>query len=318
MVKNGTLLILAGGTKKVAHKVSQTGGSKALFRVHFAACPGTKPVADTIITAEDLAGTINGSLAGAEHLLFGYKGDAFRGANGMHLHVVDVVGAAGREGSISKVSVMTWATGETRPDLSTAPMMEMEDFLRDFHGEPLSKPVAESISVGEMPSLARVLQASDLMVKNGSGLAHGVADRVALLDMEQLLSAVLEEAVVGRVKASSATARLEGLLKGKTALREGAGWKHARDTGTLDHLSGKQAGSFFFGRCGSPNCQHWSRAKGEVVEPQKAARRSAVRTAVRCIVYCTLTLHLLPPQPGWAFLPDGNLHTLFRWVPRRI
>ena len=104
-VKNGTLLILTGGTKKVAHKVSQTGGSKAPFRVHFAACPGTKPVADTIINIEDLAGTMNanGRLAGAEHLLFGYKGGAFRGANGMHLHVVDVVGAAGREGSISKV-----------------------------------------------------------------------------------------------------------------------------------------------------------------------------------------------------------------------
>ena len=140
-VKNGTLLILAGGTKKVAHTVSQTGGSKAPFRVHFAACPGTKPGADTIINAEDLAGTINdnGGLAGVEHLLFGYKGGAFHGANGTHLHVVDVVGAAGREGSISKVSVVTWATDETRPDLSTATTMEMEDFLGDFHGEPLSK-----------------------------------------------------------------------------------------------------------------------------------------------------------------------------------
>jgi hypothetical protein len=167
-VKNGTLLILTGGTKKVAHKVSQTGGSKAPFRVHFAACPGTKPVADTIINIEDLAGTMNanGRLAGAEHLLFGYKGGAFRGANGMHLHVVDVVGAAGREGSISKVSVVTWATGETRPDLSTATTMEIEDFLRDFHGEPLSKPVAESIGGGEMPPLARVLQTeSDVAVK---------------------------------------------------------------------------------------------------------------------------------------------------------
>ena len=64
--------------------------------------------------------------------------------------------------------------------------------------------------------------------------------------MEQLLSAVFEEAVAGRVEASSATARLEGLLKGKTALREGAAWKHARDAGMLGHLSSKQAGSFLW------------------------------------------------------------------------
>ena len=65
-VKNGTLIILEGGSDegkvKVACKVSQIGGASAPLKVHFAADPGKKSRQDTVVSANDLAGTGDGSL----------------------------------------------------------------------------------------------------------------------------------------------------------------------------------------------------------------------------------------------------------------
>ena len=62
--------------------------------------------------------------------------------------------------------------------------------------------------------------------------------------MKLFFSAVFGQAVEGRVKAQSASARLEGLLKGKTAIREGTGWEHARESSMLTGLDAKKAGQF--------------------------------------------------------------------------
>jgi len=243
-VKNGTLLMLKDGRAKAAYKVSQTGGSQEPFRVHFAASPGKKPVHDTLVIAADLAASIEGGFEGAEHILFGYKGGAFRGTDGSYLYVVDVVAAVGAEDAVSKLSVVQWSTGQIRPALENATVMELADFVKNFIGEPLDAPAQETIGVGEMPTLACVLAASSLSIVVGPGLGHGTTDQVALVTTESFMSAVFAEAVAGKVKAQSAAARLEGLLNGKTANRGGAGWEHARANGMLTGLGAKQAGEF--------------------------------------------------------------------------
>ena len=243
-VKNGTLLILKDGKAKAAYKVSQTGGSQEPFRVHFAASPGKKPVHDTLVIAADLAASIEGGFEGAEHILFGYKGGAFRGTDGSYLYVVDVVAAVGAEDAVSKLSVVQWSTGQVRPALENATVMELADFVKNFIGEPLDAPAQETIGVGEMPTLARVLAASSLSMVVGPGLGHGITDQVALSTAELFMSAAFAEAVTGRVKAQSAAARLEGLLNGKTSNREGAGWEHARESGMLTGLGAEQAGAY--------------------------------------------------------------------------
>ena len=179
-VKNGTLLILKDGKAKAAYKVSQTGGSQEPFRVHFAASPGKKPVNDTLVIAADLAASIEGGFEGAEHILFGYKGGAFRGTDGGYLYVVDVVAAVGAEDAVSKLSVVQWSTGQVRPALENATVMELADFVKNFIGEPLDAPAQETIGVGEMPTLACVLAASSLSIVVGPGLGHGSTDQVAL------------------------------------------------------------------------------------------------------------------------------------------
>jgi hypothetical protein len=140
-VKNGTLLILKDGKAKAAHKVSQTGGSREPFRVHFAASPGSKPVRDTLVKAADLAGSIEGGLESAEHVLFGYNGGAFRGTDGSYLQVIDAVAAVGAEDTISKLSVVQWVIGEVKPALVNATVIELAaNFVKDFIGEPLCAP----------------------------------------------------------------------------------------------------------------------------------------------------------------------------------
>ena len=153
-VKNGTLLILKDGKAKAAHKVSQTGGSRepfrvhfaaspGIFRVHFAASPGIKPVRDTLplMKAADLAGSIEGVLESAEHVLFGYNGGAFRGTDGSYLQVIDAVAAVGAEDTISKLSVVQWVIGEVKPALVNATVIELAaNFVKDFIGEPLCAP----------------------------------------------------------------------------------------------------------------------------------------------------------------------------------
>ena len=243
-VKNGTLLILKDGRAKAAYKVSQTGGRDEPFRVHFAANPGSKPVRDTLVAAGELAKINAVGLDGADHMMFGFRGGAFRGTDGSFLHVVDAVAPLSNEDTISKLSVVQWVEGAVRPDLANATELTIDDFFKEFYGKQLGAPTQESICVGEMPLVACVLHASKLTMFTGPGLGHGPTDQVALRDMEQFLSAVYYEEVVGRVKALSATARLEGLLAGKTALREGDGWHHARDNGMVEFFSAKQAGAF--------------------------------------------------------------------------
>ena len=167
-IKNGTLVVLENGQVKLAHKVSQIGGKTAPFRVHFAASPGKKVVQDTVIEADDLhIATGTGTLSGVEHLLFGYKGGAFRGTDGGHLHVVDAVPARDGADAISGMSVVQWGLGESRPALSNAIEMDISDFLAKFMGtslDPMTVPPALIISLREMPKLRSVMHVRELHV----------------------------------------------------------------------------------------------------------------------------------------------------------
>jgi hypothetical protein len=117
-VKNGTLLILKDGRAKAAYRVSQTGGSKEPFRVHFAANPGSKPVRDTLVAAGEFAKINAVGLDGADHMMFGFREGAFRGTDGSFLHVIDAVAPLSNEDTISKLSVVQWVEGAVRPDLA--------------------------------------------------------------------------------------------------------------------------------------------------------------------------------------------------------
>ena len=240
-IKNGTLVVLENGQVKLAHKVSQIGGKTAPFRVHFAASPGKKVVQDTVIEADDLhIATGTGTLSGVEHLLFGYKGGAFRGTDGGHLHVVDAVPARDGADAFSGMSVVQWGLGESRPALSNAIEMDISDFLAKFMGtslDPMTVPPALIISLREMPKLRSVMHASKLL--------QGVDfDETELPTMELFVSAAFGADVSGKVKVSSATAQLEGLMAGKTALRGGAAWAEGKAMGLVAGLSTTQAGRY--------------------------------------------------------------------------
>ena len=220
-IKAGTLMVLNDGQCKLAYKVSQVGGKAAPFRVSFAASPGSRPVQDTVVNVADLiAATGCGTLEGVKHILFGYKGGSFRGTDGSYLQVIDAVPAAGRELAFSSVSVIQWETGKRKPTLSSATVMGLDDLFSGFLGASLAPvPVSAAvlISMKEMPTVQSVLQASKLL--------HGhLGDEAELSIMELFLSAVFDEEIKSKVKAGSATARLEGLLLGKTALRAGDCW----------------------------------------------------------------------------------------------
>ena len=69
---------------------------------------------------------------------------------------------------------------------------------------------------------------------HASKLLQGVnLDETELPTMELFISAAFSADVSGKVKVSSATAQLEGLLAGKTALRGGAGWAEGKAMGIV-------------------------------------------------------------------------------------
>ena len=241
-IKNGTLMVLDGGQVKLAHKVSQVGGKQAPFRVHFAAAPGKKQVQDTVVEVADLQiATSTGTLGGVEHLLFGYKDGAFRGTDGGYLHVVDAVPALAGADAFTGMSVVQWGIGESRPALSTASELGLSEFLTKFLGASLDprpeRDVTVIINLREMPKLRSVMHASKLL--QGENF-----EEAELSTMELFVSAVFETEVSGKVKVTSATAQLEGLLAGKTALRGGAGWAEGKAMGIVSGFGAAQAGRY--------------------------------------------------------------------------
>ena len=241
-VKKGTLMVLEGGQVKLATKVSQVGGKQAPFRIHFAAAPGKKQSQDTVVEAVDLqTATGTGTLGGVEHLLFGYKEGAFRGTDGGYLHVVDAVPALAGADAFSGMSVVQWGMGESRPALSTASELGISEFLTKFLGTSLDprpeRDTAVIINLHEMPKLRSVMHASKLL--QGENF-----DEAELPTMELFISAVFSAEVSGKVKVSSATAQLEGLMAGKTALRGGAAWAEGKVMGLVAGLSATQAGRY--------------------------------------------------------------------------
>jgi len=235
-VKTGTLMVKNNGQVKLAYRVSQVGGKSAPFRVNFAAAPGSKQAHDTIVDVADLvAATGCGTLDGVKHLLFGYKGGAFRGTDGKYLQVIDAVPAAAGVPAFSKMSVVQWEQGKRKPALSSATEMELSEFLNTFLGKSLDPvPSVALISMKEMPTVQSVLRASKLL--------RGLGDEAELSMLELFISAVFGAEVGSKAKVYSATAQLEGLLLGRTALRAGDAWRETCNMGVVSGLGAAQAG----------------------------------------------------------------------------
>ena len=97
------------------------------------------------------------------------------------------------------------------------------------------------ISIKEMPLVRDALRMSGLMhaydASNGD-------DRVEVQALGQFLGAAFGAAAAlkDKVKIISATARLQGLMAGSTALRKGAVWQRSADAGAFDNSSAAEAG----------------------------------------------------------------------------
>ena len=68
-----------------------------------------------------------------------------------------------------------------------------------------------------------------------------MAHKVSQIDGKQ---APFSAEVRGKVKVTSSTAQLEGLLAGKTALRGGAAWQEGKGMGLVAGFSTTQAGRY--------------------------------------------------------------------------
>ena len=239
-IKAGTLIMMDDGQCKLAYKVSQIGGKSAPFKVNFAAAPGNKPGQDTVVEVVDLiTATGCGTLEGVKHIWFGYKSGSFRGTDCNHLQVIDAVQAVAGAFLFSKMSVLQWDNGKRKPALSNVTVMELGELFKNFVGRslaPVPVPEAVLISMKEMPTVQSVLQVSKLLYGH-------LGEEAELSTMELFLSAVFDEEIKSKVKAGSATARLEGLLLGKTALRAGHCWYESCNVvGHVSSLGPAEAG----------------------------------------------------------------------------
>ena len=116
----------------------------------------------------------------------------------------------------------------------------------------------------EMPLVMMVLRASELM-------QPAPADGTELMEVKTLgefLGAAfdVESPIAGKVKITSAAIRLQGYMAGSTALRRGAVWQRAADSGACTGLTAVQAGEQLRASAGlsasPPYCQRLNRRPG--------------------------------------------------------